>query len=66
MGEEITTLINNETIAKGIHSIKWNGKNDRNESVPTGIYYYQIQTKQSSSPDVDKYFTETGKMLFLK
>jgi len=66
MGKQITTLIDNESIKKGIHSLKWNGKNKNNEGVPTGIYYYQIQTKQSISPDVKKNFNKTGKMLFLK
>jgi len=66
IGEEITTLIDNESRIKGIHALKWSGKNNRDEIVPTGIYYYQIQTEQKTSSEVDKNFTETGKMLFLK
>jgi hypothetical protein len=66
LGEKITTLVNNELQIKGTHTIKWNGKNTRNELVHSGIYYYQIQTEQNINDDVKKHYTETGKMLFLK
>jgi len=66
LGEEVTTIINNESQLKGTHTTKWSGKNNRDELVQSGIYYYQIQTEQNSNDDVKKHFTETGKMLFLK
>ncbi len=53
-------LINNlyhGFLPSGNNSINWNGKNNSNIELPSGIYYYRINTPQT---------TATGKMLMLK
>jgi len=40
-GQIIKTIVNNEFIA-GIHSIIWNGDDENNNSVSSGIYYYKL------------------------
>ena len=30
--------------SNGIHNIKWDGRNNLGNTVPTGIYFYQLQT----------------------
>ncbi len=46
-GQLINTLIDETKIA-GEHSITWNGKNESNQSVSSGIYFYKMQTKNIS------------------
>jgi len=40
-GQIIKTIVNSEFIA-GIHSIIWNGDDESNKSVSSGIYYYKL------------------------
>jgi len=40
-GQKIKTLVKNE-FTKGSHSIIWNGNNENNKSVSSGIYYYKL------------------------
>jgi len=40
-GQKVKTLIHNE-FAQGLHSIIWNGDDEFNKSVSSGIYYYQL------------------------
>ena len=56
LGRQIKELIN-QNIDAGYHSILWNTKNDLDNSVSPGIYFYQIQTKD---------FVKTRKMVLLK
>ena len=56
LGQKIKTLVN-ETKMAGHYSIKWNGKDERNINVASGVYIYQLKT--------DK-FIETQKMLLLR
>ena len=51
LGNEISTLVN-ENQSAGKHKTEWNA-----ESVPSGIYFYKIQTKN---------FIETKKMVLMK
>jgi photosystem II stability/assembly factor-like uncharacterized protein len=46
-GEKITTLLNKNMTAAN-HSIVWNGKDNNNQKVSSGIYYYRLQTKEYS------------------
>ena len=55
-GRNIKALLNKH-ISTGTHTIAWNGKDNFNRNVSTGVYFYQIT---SSS------FSETKKMIFLK
>ena len=41
-GQKIITLINNH-LEQGQHSVTWNGKNENNRLVGSGIYYYELK-----------------------
>ena len=41
-GQKVKTLVN-EQLAAGQHSITWNGENDSNKSVSSGIYFYKMK-----------------------
>jgi hypothetical protein len=56
LGELVRTLVN-EKLFPGQYAVEWNGKNDRGETVATGIYIYQL---------VADGFRQTKKMSFLK
>jgi hypothetical protein len=43
LGREIRTLVNSFQAA-GEHSIVWNGTDDRNRPVSSGIYFYSLST----------------------
>jgi flagellar hook assembly protein FlgD len=47
----------NETQPAGYHSVIWDGKNNRGESVPSGIYIYKINAGK---------FKKSLKLLMLK
>jgi hypothetical protein len=55
-GREINTLVNEEQQA-GTYRVTWNGVNDKGVRVSSGVYYYQIRTKNG---------TETKKAVYLK
>lgn len=42
LGQVVTTLVDEQKLA-GEHAISWNGKNDRNEDVASGVYFYRIK-----------------------
>ncbi len=42
-GQKVKTLLNSY-LAKGKHSIVWNGEDDYGKKVATGIYFYKIST----------------------
>ncbi len=46
-GQKVKTLIN-ENLEAGIHQIVWNGKDDKNRDVPSGIYLYKLETDEYS------------------
>jgi flagellar hook assembly protein FlgD len=56
LGERIRTLADRYQPA-GQHACVWDGKNDRSETVSSGIYYYQIEAG---------HFHEIKKMILLK
>ncbi len=55
-GQKVKTLTN-EILVKGLHSIEWNGKDNNNKTVSSGIYFYKVSTDKE---------TATRKMLLLK
>ena len=55
-GQKVKTLINQNTSA-GHHSITWNGTNDNNQKLSSGVYLYKIQTDEDIL---------TNKMIMLK
>jgi flagellar hook assembly protein FlgD len=56
MGEEVRTLQNN-SLEAGFHSVTWNARNNFGKEVPSGMYFYSIESNGR---------TLTGKMLLLK
>ncbi|MFC2086133.1 T9SS type A sorting domain-containing protein [Bacteroidota bacterium] len=55
-GRNIKTLLN-ESMHTGSHEIIWDGKDDLNRNVPSGIYFYQLVTDS---------FSETKKLILIK
>lgn len=55
-GQKIVTLLD-KTLAAGNHTIYWDGKNDKGQSVPAGIYFCKIITGR---------FSEARKLLILR
>ncbi|MBN1352519.1 T9SS type A sorting domain-containing protein [candidate division KSB1 bacterium] len=56
-GEEIRTLISDETCVPGDYQISWNGKDELGNQVSTGVYLYRIQAGN---------FISTKKMILLR
>nr|HPM03263.1 T9SS type A sorting domain-containing protein [Candidatus Cloacimonadota bacterium] len=55
-GQVVKSLIN-EKMNAGSHSITWNGKDNQNKSVSSGIYFYKLESHD---------FTSTRKMMLIK
>lgn len=55
-GQKIKTLVN-EVLSAGEHTVMWNGTDNRNASVSSGIYFYKMKTY---------YYTSVKKMILLK
>ena len=45
LGQKVKTF-NMQSIPAGYHAIKWNGKNDHNQSVSGGVYIYKLQSRK--------------------
>ena len=56
-GQKVKSLINHNMEA-GQHSVVWNGTDENNQHVGSGIYFYRLKT--------GKDFSETKRMLLLK
>ena len=56
-GREIRTLINRQGKTAGKHKVAWNGKNNAEQEVSSGLYIYVLKTKQQ---------TMSKKLLLLK
>lgn len=57
-GQKIKTLVNEPQIA-GRHDVTWNGVDNENKSVSSGIYFYEMWMKDSD-------YTSIKKMILLK
>ncbi|HOQ80236.1 MAG TPA: C25 family cysteine peptidase, partial [Candidatus Cloacimonadota bacterium] len=55
-GQLVKHLVN-EIMPAGRHSIMWNGRDDNNKSVSSGVYFYRMQSKS---------YAGTKKMLLMK
>lgn len=65
LGREVSSLINDQK-SKGEHAVEFNAKN-----IPSGVYFYQLQSSPLTSLPNDKgstkvNFMQTKKMIFLK
>ena len=43
LGQKIATLLNKHIVA-GSHNLHWNGRDNRGSLLPSGIYFYSLQT----------------------
>jgi hypothetical protein len=57
LGQSVRTLVNSKNQSPGTYSVIWDGKNENGNIVPSGVYFYYLET-----PD----FKQSKKMLFLK
>jgi hypothetical protein len=56
LGQKVRTLVDDEKLP-GNYSVVWNGKDDFGKEVASGIYFYQLKTKD---------FADTKKMVLLR
>jgi hypothetical protein len=61
LGQAVVTLIDGPQQA-GFHTVTWNGQNQSNQAVASGVYFYRIVV----TGDDEKTFTRSKKMLLLK
>ena len=55
-GRKVRTLIDREQLF-GYQAIMWDAKDDDGENVSSGVYFYQIKSRN---------FNEVGKLVFVK
>jgi len=55
-GQKVKTLVDGKQTA-GVHKVTWDGKNDKGESVASGVYFYTIKAGS---------YIQTNKMTLLK
>ena len=55
-GQKVKTLINDQ-LDEGSHHVVWDGKDDNENAVSSGVYFYKLQTGN---------FSETKKMILMK
>lgn len=48
-GKLAKTLLNDEELESGRHSVVWDGRNEKGEVVPSGVYFYKLKCGGSSS-----------------
>jgi len=46
LGQKVRTLVHRPQLA-GIHRVEWDGRNDRGQRLPSGLYYYQLRTEKT-------------------
>ena len=56
-GQKVTTLVN-EYQEAGAQSVEWNGVDENNKSVSSGVYFYKMKAGGR--------YTSTRKMILLK
>jgi hypothetical protein len=55
-GQKVKTLVN-DTFAAGTHKVVWNGNDDQNVNVGSGVYFYKMKNGR---------YTSTKKMILIK
>ncbi|MBN1996782.1 T9SS type A sorting domain-containing protein [candidate division KSB1 bacterium] len=56
LGQEVATLAN-QIFQSGTHTVTWDGRNSKSETVESGVYFYKLETENQTS---------TKKMLLVK
>ncbi len=44
LGARVRTLINEQSLPPGVHSVTWDGVNDDDQPVASGVYFYRLHT----------------------
>ena len=57
LGQKVSTILNSSLMSSGHHIVQWDGKNEENIDVASGIYFYKLEVEDE---------TVTKKMVFLK
>lgn len=56
LGQKVKTLVDNE-LTPGAHSVAWNGKDNKGQNLPSGVYFYRMKSGR---------YTSTKKMIMMK
>jgi len=56
LGQKVSTLVD-EVKEAGIHQVTWNGKDNKGNTVTSGVYFYRIKADN---------FSEVKKMVLMK
>jgi flagellar hook assembly protein FlgD len=59
LGEKVAQLFN-QPLSAGHHEIRWNGCDPDGHKVPSGLYFYRLETGTADA------FVDIGKMLLTK
>ncbi len=62
LGREVAELVN-RVQPEGIHHIRWNGKDNRGNPLPSGMYLYRLSARSTTS---NQTYTQTRKLVLLK
>ncbi len=62
LGQEVATLVD-DTRPAGFHAVRWNGTNQSGHTVASGLYFYRMEARSTSSTNA---FTDLKKMLLVK
>lgn len=61
LGQKVQTLVDNELRSPGKHVAEWNGRDNNDKTVNSGIYFYQLETSTNTQK-----LTKTKQMIFVK
>ncbi|MFQ6092079.1 MAG: FlgD immunoglobulin-like domain containing protein, partial [bacterium] len=56
LGQEVRTLVD-EVKEPGYYTVTWDGRNERGDEVPSGVYFYRMTAGD---------FTDTKRMVVMK
>jgi Sortilin, neurotensin receptor 3,/Secretion system C-terminal sorting domain len=56
-GREVATLISNQKMQKGLHSVEWSGKSSAGKNAASGVYFYVLNAGD---------FSQTRKMILIR
>jgi len=56
LGREVKSLVD-EMVSAGSYSVTWDGKNDKGEAIPSGIYFYRLSSAK---------YDETKRMVLIR
>ena len=57
LGRQVRTLVNGQTFTSGFHAVNWDGRDNNDQPVPSGVYIYRIKAGS---------FIADNKMLLVK